>query len=178
MWIVILVIVAVLAVLMIGGYNGLVRMRNQVQEAFSTMDVYLKKRADLVPNLVNTVKGYASHEAETLTKIIAQRNSATTTADKLDQENKMSGAIRSIFALAENYPDLKANTNFIDLQQQLGKIEDDIANARKYYNGCVKQFNNGCMTFPNNLVAGIFHFVPADMFNVDEQDRQNVKVEF
>jgi LemA protein len=166
----------------IGGYNTLVSLRNQVEEAFSTMDVYLTKRYDLIPNLVETVKGYAKHEKETLEAVISARNkavNATTMEGKIEAENAMSGVIGRLFALAEAYPDLKANTNFLDLQNQLKSIEDDIANARKYFNGVTRQYNTKIEVFPMNILAGIFGFTKKPLFVVaDEQQRQNVKVSF
>lgn len=136
-FIIIGVIAAGLALFVIGGYNGLVKLRNLVEEAFATMDVYLKKRYDLIPNLVETVKGYAAHEAGTLEKVVQARNmaaSAGSMEDRIQGENMLTGALKNLFALAEAYPDLKANTNFMDLQAQLQKVEEDIANSRKYYN--------------------------------------------
>jgi LemA protein len=166
----------------VGGYNTLVSLRNQVEEAFSTMDVYLTKRYDLIPNLVETVKGYAKHERETLEAVISARNkavNATTMEGKIEAENAMSGVIGRLFALAEAYPDLKANTNFLDLQTQLKSIEDDIANARKYFNGVTRQYNTKIEVFPMNILAGIFGFTKKPLFVVaDEQQRQNVKVSF
>ena len=146
------------------------------------MDVYLTKRYDLIPNLVETVKGYAKHEKETLEAVISARNkavNATTMEGKIEAENAMSGVIGRLFALAESYPDLKANTNFLDLQNQLKSIEDDIANARKYFNGVTRQYNTKIEVFPMNLLAGIFGFTKKPLFVVaDEQQRQNVKVSF
>ena len=179
--IVIIAVVALLVLWFISTYNGLIKQRNQVREAFSTMDVYLKKRFDLIPNLVATVKGYAKHESETLEKVIAARNAGThtTTAEKIEDEKQISGAIRQIFALAESYPELKANTNFIDLQQQLKSIEEDIANSRKYYNAIVKKYNDKVMTIPTNLIAMICKFEAEAMFAVDDaEERKNVKVSF
>ncbi len=179
---VIVALIVVLALYVMGVYNSLVRFRNDVEEGFSTMDVYLKKRYDLIPNLVETVKGYAKHEKETLTKVIEARNmamSATTVEDKLKNENALSGTLKSLFALSENYPDLKANQNFIDLQSQLKQIETDIANSRKYYNGVVKVFNNKIEVFPSNIVAGMFKFKRKPMFEVESaEERKNVKVQF
>lgn len=181
LWI-ILGIAAILVLWYIAAYNKLVRLRNDCQEAFSTMDVYLKQRFDLIPNLVETVKGYAKHEAETLQAVVAARNAgaaAPTPAQRMEEENVITGAIRQIFALTESYPDLKANQNFVDLQQKLTGLEMDIANSRKYYNGTVKVFNNACQTIPTSLVAGTAGFSPAAMFEVDSaQERQNVKVSF
>lgn len=180
--IVIAVVVVLIVIWAVSGYNGFIKGKNNVEEAFATMDVYLKKRYDLIPNLVETVKGYAKHESETLTKVIEARNmaaGAATVEDKLQGENMLTGSLKSLFAVAESYPDLKANTNFLDLQNQLKSLEEDIANARKYYNAVVKQFNNKCEMFPSNILAGIFHFERKPMFEVDaEEERKNVKVEF
>lgn len=180
--IVILIIAILLALYIMTVYNTLVRNKNDVEEGFSTMDVYLKKRYDLIPNLVETVKGYAKHEQETLTKVIEARNMAmasSTVEDKLKNENALTGTLKSLFALSENYPELKANQNFIDLQNQLKSIETDIANARKYYNGVVKVFNNRIEVFPSNLVARIFKFTKKPMFEVDSgEERKNVQVKF
>ena len=180
--IILLAILAVIVIFVIATYNSLVRGKNNVEEAFSTMDVYLKKRFDLIPNLVETVKGYASHEKETLERVIAARNSiasATNTSDKIEGETALSGALRQIFALSESYPDLKANQNFMDLSGQLKLVEEDIANARKFYNAVVKRFNNLTMTFPSNIIAGMFHFEKQPMFEVaDAAERENVKVSF
>ena len=180
--IIILILIAILVVYVITGYNRFIKARNNVEEAFSTMDVYLKKRFDLIPNLVETVKGYAAHEAGTLQKVTDARaavmNSATT-EDKLANESVLTGTLRSLFAVAENYPDLKANQNFLELQGQLQQTEDEIASSRKYYNAVVKIFNTMCETFPSNIIANIFHFVRRPMFEVSaEEERQNVNVSF
>ncbi|MDX8416498.1 MAG: LemA family protein [Absicoccus sp.] len=178
-WIIILIIVVLIVLIAISAYNKLIRMRNKVDESYATMDVYLKKRFDLIPNLVATVKGYAKHEADTLEKVIAQRGSAHGTHEILDSERAIGGAIRNLFAVAESYPDLKANQNFMDLQGQLKKVEEDIANARKYYNAVVREYNDAIMTIPTNIIASLFHFEKRQMFEVDnENERQNVKVEF
>lgn len=181
-----LIIIGVVVVLVIGfivgSYNSLVQLRNNVEEGFATMDVYLKKRFDLIPNLVETVKGYASHESATLEKVVAARSSvqsASTMEERVESENVLSGTLKSLFAVSEAYPDLKANQNFMDLQNQLKKIEEDIANARKYYNAVVKEFNNKIEMFPSNIIAGIFHFTRKPMFEVTAQEeRENVKVQF
>lgn len=182
MGVIIVVVVLVLIVLWaLGAYNGLVRLSIKVEEAFSTMDVYLKKRFDLIPNLVNTVKGYAKHEAETLEKVIAARNAGATSSPEqaAKEDNQISGALRQIFALSEAYPDLKANTNFMDLMDQLKKIEEDIANSRKFYNGVVKQYNTAIMVVPKNIIANMFHFEKKPMFIVDDaSERKNVEVNF
>ncbi|MGI6722224.1 MAG: LemA family protein [Anaerovoracaceae bacterium] len=179
---IVIVIVVILVIWFISAYNGFIKLRNQVEESFSTMDVYMKKRFDLIPNLVETVKGYASHEKETLASVTAARSAvagSSTTEERLQNENILSGTLRSLFAVSEAYPDLKANQNFLDLQQQLQKVEEDILNARKYYNAVVRKFNTKCEVFPSNIIAGMFHFERKPMFEVDnEQERQNVKVEF
>lgn len=179
---IVLIVVAVIVVLWaVVTYNGLIGLRNQCEEAFSTMDVYLKKRFDLIPNLVETVKGYAKHESETLENVVAARNAGGTTSmeQRMKDENVISGALRQIFALSENYPDLKANQNFIDLQGQLQRTEEDIANARKYYNAVVKKFNDKCMMVPSNIVANLAKFEAKPMFEVDStEERKNVKVQF
>ncbi len=162
-------------------YNSLVRLKNKVEEAFSTMDVYLKKRWDLIPNLVETVKGYAKHEKDTLREVIEMRNvpyDSMNTEDKIDVNNKLSRGIMNIMALAEAYPDLKANENFKDLSNQLTKVEEDIANSRKYYNGCVRMINDKIAMFPSNIIANMFGFKKQVMFEINETERENVKVEF
>jgi LemA protein len=179
--IIVIALIAVLILWVIGTYNGFIKIRNRCDEGFATMDVYLKKRFDLIPNLVATVKGYAKHEADTLEKVIAARNegSRTSVGEKIEDENQISNAIRQIFALSESYPDLKANENFKELQKKLADIEEDIANSRKYYNAVVKQFNTKCQMVPSNIIAKIFGFTPQPMFTVDSsEERANVKVEF
>ena len=180
--IIIAVIVVILVIFVISSYNGFIKLKNKCEEAFATMDVYIKKRYDLIPNLVETVKGYAAHEKETLEKVIAARNAAqgaSTIEDKIAGENALQGTLKSLFAVAEGYPELKANTNFLDLQEQLKKIEDDIANARKYYNAVIKEFNTKCEVFPSNIIAGLFHFERKPMFEVGSaEERENVQVKF
>ena len=180
-WIIIAIII-VLAIAFVGMYNSFIKLKNSCEEAFSTMDVYMKKRFDLIPNLVETVKGYAAHEKETLEKVMAARNgiqSAATVEEKMAQENVLTGTLKSLFAVAEAYPDLKANTNFLDLQNQLQSVENDIANSRKYYNAVVKQFNTKCEMFPSNIIASMFHFERKPMFEVDSaEERKNVEVKF
>ena len=180
-WIIIGIII-VLALIFVGMYNSFIKLKNSCDEAYSTMDVYLKKRFDLIPNLVETVKGYAAHEKETLQNVIAARNNlqnASTTEEKLAGENALQGTLKTLFAVAEAYPDLKANTNFLDLQDQLKGVENDIANSRKYYNAVVKQFNTKCEMFPSNIIAGICHFEKMPMFEVDSaEERKNVEVKF
>ncbi len=162
-------------------YNRFVAMRTCAEEAYSTMDIYLKKRFDLIPNLVATVKGYTKHEAETLERVIAARNTAYASGDSgkiAKAEGELSSSLKSLFALTESYPDLKANTNFIALQSSLEKIETDISQARKYYNGRVRNYNMTIQLFPANLIANILGFKKMSFFEIDEQSRENVKVEF
>ena len=165
-------------------YNSLTGLRNKVKEAFATMDVYLKKRWDLVPNIVEAVKGYVKHEKETLENVIHLRNSAKgsydtmSVEDKIGTNEKLSAGVSKIIALAENYPDLIANQNFLDLSAQLEKVEDDIANARKYYNAVVKNMNNKVQMFPSNICAQIFGFKEIAMFETNQSEREHVKVEF
>lgn len=177
-----LLAIAILAVLIVGLYNSLVRLKNKCQEAWSDIDTQLKRRYDLIPNLVETVKGYASHEQDTLEKVIQARNTAMNAKslpEKEQAENAITGALKTIFALAENYPDLKANQNFLDLQNTLTEIEEHIQLSRRYYNATVRDFNTKIEVFPNNLIAGPFGFQKREFFEVDgEEERKNVKVDF
>lgn len=179
---VIIGIVVLILLWVIAAYNGLVKKRIATEEGFSTMDVYLKKRFDLIPNLVETVKGYAKHESETLQAVIAGRGGnygSMSDAEKIETGEKLSRMIPNILALAEQYPDLKANQNFMQLSGELSSLENDIANARKYYNGTVKNYNMACQTVPSNIIASIFNFQTKRMFEVsDEAQRENVKVSF
>ncbi len=178
---IIIAIVVVIMLYVLTTYNGLVGSRNVVDEAFSTMDVYLKKRWDLIPNLVEVVKGYAKHESETLEKVVQLRNGAynnMSVDEKVEVNKQLSSGISRLIAVAESYPDLKANQNFTDLSKELSKIEEDIANSRKYYNGTVRNFNNKVMMFPGNIIANMFGFKKATMFEAVEEERKNVKVEF
>jgi len=162
--------------------NSFVRSKTNVEEGFSTMDVYLKKRYDLIPNLVETVKGYAKHENETLTAVIEARNlavRAATTADKVKADNSLGSALKTLFKLSESYPALKADSSFLSLQGELKSIENEIANSRRYYNACVKDFNVKVELFPSNLVAKMFKYEKQPMFVVDSpEERKNVKVAF
>lgn len=162
--------------------NHFVRLRNRVEEAFATIDVYLKKRYDLIPNLVETVKGYAKHESETLEKVIAARNnaaSANTTAEKIEANANLSNAIKSFNIVAERYPELKANANFMDLSNQLKGIEIELANSRKYYNAMVKTFNTDKDIFPKSIVANRMRLEKYPYFELDSaEERKNVKVSF
>lgn len=165
----------------ISTYNRLVSNKNSLDESFSTMDVYLKKRWDLIPNLVETVKGYAKHEKK-LFKEVTELRSKSYQDLSLDEKNeinkKLTTTLNKLIAVAENYPELKANENFLDLSHELKNTEQDIANARKYYNANVKVYNNQVMIFPSNIIAKIFKFEKASMFEIEETERQNVKVEF
>lgn len=174
--ILVLLVIYVLAV-----YNSLVKLNNSVTEAFATMDVYLKKRWDLIPNLVETVKGYAKHEENTLEKVVQLRNSVydnNSEEGKLKANQELAKGIANIMMLAESYPDLKANQNFLDLSSQLAKIEEDIANARKYYNAVVRDFNNKVQMFPGNIIASMFGYKTKAMFETVETERNNVEVKF
>jgi len=178
---IILAIVVVIGLLVLSTYNSLVRLNNKVEEAFSTMDVYLKKRWDLIPNIVETVKGYAKHEKETLEEIVNLRNSSydnMNTNDKVEVNNKLTQGITKLMAIGEAYPELKANENFMNLSNQLNQVEEDIANARKYYNGTVRIFNDKVLMFPSNIIAKLFGYKTKDMFETASNERENVKVEF
>lgn len=177
------VIVILLAVFLIITYNALVQLRQRVQNAWSQVDVQLKRRYDLIPNLVNAVKGYAQHEKTTLESVTQARNMAMAAGNVKDQaraENMLSGALKSLFAIAEAYPELKANTNFIQLQSELSDTESKIAFARQFYNDTVQKFNTKIEIFPNNLVAGMLGFQMVDYFTLqgEAEARQAVKVEF
>ena len=180
--IIIIVIIVFILAMFIGGYNSFIHLKNSVEEAFSTMDVYLKRRYDLIPNLVETVKGYTTYESGTLEKIVEARSRAMSggsVQERTENENVLSGALKSLFALAENYPQLKADTNFLNLQQELSGIETDIAQSRKYYNGVVRAMNTKVEMFPSNIIAAIFNFNRYPFFIVDDEaERQNVRVDF
>ena len=184
----IIVIVVLWAILV---FNGLVGKRNRAQEAWSDIDVQLKRRYDLIPNLVNTVKGYATHEStafENVTKARAAamalpdgRQGATSLADKGQAETTLAGALKSVFAIAEAYPDLKANQNFLSLQGELTDTEDKIQAARRFYNGNVRDLNTSIQAFPGNLIAGTFRFTPMEFFQLDAADaaaKEPVQVKF
>ncbi len=177
--------VAVLLVLyVIGAYNRFVTLANRVKEAWADIDVQLKRRYDLIPNLVETVKGYASHEAGTLQKVTEARTAAMgaqTVAEHTAAENMLTGALKSLFAVSEAYPDLKANSNFVELQRELSDTENKIQAARRFFNGVVMELNNKVQSFPSNLIAKAFGFKDAEFFELgaDEQDAKNpVKVSF
>lgn len=180
-WIIILAVVA-LAVYVGTVYNGLVKLKQIVNDAWSGIDVQLKRRYDLIPNLVETVKGYASHEAKTLEEVTAMRAkamSAQSPAEKGQAENMLTEALKTLFAVAENYPDLKANQSFLDLQGQLSKVEDEIQFARRYYNGAVRELNTKIEQFPSNLVASVTGFKKREFFELGtEAERETPKVSF
>lgn len=181
LWIVIAVII-VLILAIIGIYNNLVNQKMKVKNAWAQIDTQLKRRFDLIPNLVETVKGYMVHEQTTLEKVIQARNSFTS-ADgiktKAEANNELSNSLKSIFALAEAYPELKANENFNSLQKELSTTEDKIAYARQFYNDTVQMYNTAIMSFPSNILAGMFGFKEEAFFEViDAKERENVKVQF
>lgn len=179
-WI-ILVIVVVIVLWIIATYNSLVQLRNSVKDQWSQIDVHLKRRADLIPNLVETVKGYAKHEKDTLEAVINARNkavSATNATEEMQANNELTGALTKLFALAESYPELKANTNFMDLQANLKDTEDKISFARQFYNDTVLKYKNKLDVFPSNLVAGIFGFKPEPFFEASATERETPKVQF
>ena len=166
--IVIIVIVIILAVLIIGMYNNFVKLRNRVDNAWSQIDVQMQRRLDLIPNIVETVKGYAAHESGTLQAVTDARAAvanAGTQAERMQAENGLTGALKSLFAVAEGYPDLKANANFLNLQNELSATEDKISYMRQSYNDTVMRFNNAIQTFPGTLFAGMFGFSPRELFD-------------
>ena len=176
---IIITIIVLIIIYLWATYNSLIKLSNTVKESFSTMDVYLKKRWDLIPNIVETVKGYAKHEKSTLKEVIELRNSTydnMSTNEKVDVNNKLSERIDKLMVIAEEYPVLKANDNFKDLSQQLTKVEEDIANSRKYYNGAVRIFNDKVQMFPSNIVAKMLGFKEQKMFEITTLQRENVKV--
>ena len=181
--IIIIVILVLLVLWAIGAYNHLVRLINQAKEAWADIEVQLKRRYDLIPNLVNTVKGYAAHEKEVFEKVTEARTAAMgaqTPAQKEQTENALSGTLKSLFAVAENYPDLKANQNFLSLQNELTDTEDKIQAARRFYNGMVRDFNIKLQVFPTNIFASMFGFTKMDFFGTDLSDveKQPVAVKF
>ena len=179
--IVVLVIVVVIVLFVISTYNTLITLRNRVKDQWSQIDVQLKRRFDLIPNLVNTVKGYAKHEKETLDAVIKARNTytnAVSPTEKMAANDSLTNAISKLFALSEAYPDLKANTNFLELQGELQETENKIAMARQFYNDTVLTYNNKVEMVPSNFVAMLFKFKKEAFFEAKETERENVKVEF
>jgi len=181
-----LIIVIVLVMVLVGfltlSYNGLVRSRNQVENAWSQIDVQLKRRLDLIPNLVETVKGYAAHERETLEAVVNARNASIAAPDtppaQAEASNMLSGALRQLFALSEAYPDLKANQNFLALQEELTATEGRVAYARQFYNDSVLTYDNKLESFPTVIIAKGFNFEPKEYFEAEEQARVAPTVEF
>lgn len=173
---------AVVLLWLMSTYNKLIKLRNMKDEGWSGISVQLKRRFDLIPNLVETIKGYAAHEQNTLRKVTSARaavsGAGNDTEARLKAENVLTSTLRSLFAVAENYPELKANENFVHLQKQLSKIEDELQMARRYYNGTARNLNNAAEQFPANLVSGIMGFVKAPYFETDEESRQVPQVKF
>ena len=182
MWWVILVILAIIIIAFIVIYNSLVTMRLRVKNAWSQIDVQLQRRFDLIPNLVETVKGYMGHEADVLTKVTDLRTSwaeAKTVDEKANLDNQLSESLKTIMAVAENYPDLKANQNFSELQTELTNTENKISYSRQFYNDTVTRYNTKLEVFPSNVVASMFHFTAENLFEVENQNaKKNVKVDF
>ena len=182
MWWIILAIVVIIIIAIIAMYNSLVTMRQRVKNAWSQIDVQLQRRFDLIPNLVETVKGYMEHEADVLTKVTDLRSSwaeAKTVDEKAKLDNQLSESLKTIMAVAENYPDLKANQNFSELQTELTNTENKIYYSRQFYNDTVTRYNIKLETFPSNVIASVFNFKSENLFEVDNQEaRQNVKVDF
>lgn len=178
-------IILIVVLLLVGWptavYNGFIKLKNRVDEAWSDISVQLKRRYDLIPNLVSTVKGYAVHEKELFENVTQARANALNAQNpeaKADAENVLSGTLKSLFAVSENYPDLKANQNFLELQRELTDTEDKIQASRRFYNGNVRDFNTKLQVFPNNLIAGMLNFKAYEFFEVKEAEKEVVKVEF
>lgn len=181
MGIILLIIVVIIILWAVDMYNGLIRLKNRTDEAWSDIDVQLKRRYDLIPNLVSTVKGYAAHEKEVFEKVTEARTQAMNAGsaqEKAQAENALSGTLKSLFAVAENYPDLKANQNFLELQRELTDTEDKIQAARRFYNGNVRDFNIKVESFPTNMFAEMLHFTKRDFFEGNGEEKEPVKVEF
>jgi LemA protein len=182
--VIILIVIVVLAILMfVFAYNGVVRLRNRVDSSWSQIGVQLERRHDLIPNLVETVKGYAAHERQTLDEVVQARNSAVQAKDQgpaqsAQAENVLSGALRQLFALSENYPDLKANQNFLNLQEELTSTEDRISYARQFYNDSVQKYDTKIQTFPTNLISGMFNFQKREYFQAEQGATDVPKVQF
>jgi len=181
---IVLGVIAVIILAVIVMYNGLIRLKNRVEESWSDIDVQLKRRHDLIPNLVETVKGYAAHEQGTLDKVIQARNMAmqaqtSGSAKQVEEaENVLSGTLKSLFALSEAYPDLKANQNFLELQRELTDTEDKIQASRRFYNGNVRDFNTQIQVFPTNVIAKRLGFSEREFFAAEESEKANVQVKF
>ena len=183
-WIVFGVIVVIAIIILAFGittYNELVRLRNKVKNAFAQIDTQLQRRFDLIPNLVETVKGYASHEKELLEKVTANRAgfmNASSNAEKIEMGNQLTNNLRSLFVVAENYPELKANANFINLQEELSETEDKVSYSRQFYNDAVTMYNNKIQLFPSNIIAGMFGFMEEELFASETDAKSAPKVQF
>ena len=178
---IIITIIVLIIIYLWATYNSLIKLSNTVKEAFSTMDVYLKKRWDLIPNIVETVKGYAKHEKSTLEDVVKARNtylSASTPEDQLKADGQLTAAVNKLFALAESYPDLKANESFLSLQKELTTCEEKITYARQFYNDSVLSYNNKIELFPSSIIASMFHFEKEKFFEASAEERKNVQVKF
>ena len=181
MWWIVLIIVVLIVLYVISTYNSLVSLRNKVKDSWAQIEVLLKRRADLIPNLVETVKGYANHEKGTLEAVIEARNkdvSANTVEDEMKASGELTGALNRLFALTEAYPELKANTNFVDLQNNLKETEDKISFSRQFYNDTVLNYNNKIEMFPSNVIAGMFKFKKSEFFEASEEDKKVPTVKF
>ena len=184
-WMIVLIIIGVIVLLIlwfvVGTYNSLIHLRNKVKDQWAQIDVLLKRRVDLIPNLVETVKGYASHESKTLENVVAARNKffdAKTTEEEIKADGELSRALGRLMAVAEAYPDLKANTNFMDLQANLKESEDKIQYARQFYNDAVLNYKNKLEVFPSNIIASLFNFKPEAFYEIDEASKEVPKVQF
>lgn len=179
-WVIVILVVIILAI--IAMYNGLVQAKMKTENAWSQIEVQLQRRFDLIPNLVEAVKGYMQHESEPLTKVTELRTSwasASTVGEKAELDNQLSGTLKTIMAVTENYPDLKADQSFTQLQEELRSTENKISYSRQFYNDSVTMYNTKLQVFPTNIIAGMFNFTPADLFKTtSEEARQNVKVDF
>lgn len=174
-------IVVILILFVIGTYNSLISLRNKKDDQWSQIEVQLKRRADLIPNLVETVKGYAKHEKSTLEDVVKARNtylSASTPEDQLKADGQLTAAVNKLFALAESYPDLKANESFLSLQKELTTCEEKITYARQFYNDSVLSYNNKIELFPSSIIASMFHFEKEKFFEASAEERKNVQVKF
>ncbi len=179
--IIVIAVIVIIAFYIMATYNGLVNLKNKVKDSWAQIDVLLKRRNDLIPNLVETVKGYANHEKTTLNDVIEARNkavSASTPHDEMAAASELTNALGKLFALSESYPDLKANTNFLDLQNNLKETEDKISYARQFYNDAVMTYKNKLEMFPSNIVASMFGFKPEEFFEVKEEEKEVPKVQF
>lgn len=180
LWLIIVGIVAIIAIWVIGSYNSLIRLKKMIENAWSQIDVQLKRRYDLIPNLVNSVKGYMKYEQETLEKVMNARAAAISSKDiskKIEAENELTGALSKLLAVVENYPDLKANENVKSLMEELKKTEDKISYARQFYNDIVMKFNTKISVFPTNIIAKMFNFKEATFFKIEESEKEVPKVD-